>query len=1220
MLFVSIYQVNIKLYILSACLLIANLVVGQSVSITSNSDVCINELITFESTTTGEITKYAWVFGDGASSTQDNPSHIYSVAGPKSVKLTVTFSDGTTQSADKNITVHDTPKPDFSLDGSSFCLNNQDVCLTDNSSMGSTTSGYASRIILWGDGNSTQSNSPSSNKQICYDGYTSIANNPYTIIVEVVNDKGCEAKWEENITILPDFVPSFTGIVKKADCDEQEVCVTNGTPQKPSTVTSFEWDFGDGTTNTIDWKNVCHKYTASGVYRVTLRVKLANGCENDYSFVYGINIFKFETDIRVLTDSVLCFGTNLRLSNPSIGGAKYSWELYDANKTFLRTSGSGIVEDIAVPCPGDYFVKLKLTVGNCTKESRFVNFTSHGVMAQFETFNKKQCVSLDTVFTLNTTKKYPTAIPSYFWDFGDGLAPDCYGYPSNCNKDSNEHSQHFYIDTGCLKIKLSVIDRATGCISSAEDDVSFVNSDIAKFTRQVSKPCLGLRPDYGVFFTHQLCDAEVRTCVDSLDNDKAWTAFKPIEQYLRVADPDGWVTVGFAVKTGDDKVYRSANPNDYYIDASRICNDTFWFHNWFQLFPSPKADFRLTQDTICLPIEYQLEYVGGETPQLDFLVYSWEISQLDTIGVTDTVPSLSHTYFEEGRNTFSARVIDSNECYDEYAGILKMGYRNAILGDTTICLGQELLLEEFIRYFDDDFAYWRNPSGTEKVSWDVGDGNGFVNNNPIVTHTYANKGAYFVKMASSDKNGCVDTTSRMVIVGGVNAAIENADAEYLCDQIIQFKDSSYFDLNTDGDFVTKYHWDFGDFTTPSLLKDPFHYYSSNGEFVLTLRIETRDGCIDTARIPIFLNGPEPYFDILSDTMGCVPFTAQFSSNSKNTSSYVWRLGDDNQTTMSASNDTTFSFTYTKPGTYYISLEGSDSFVNEDANNTYTCSAFFPDTNALVYPVRKIIVLPIPEALFYVEDPLCIGDTALFINKSDSVYTTFNWEIGGEKYATNSDLSLGLDEVGTFDIIFTPTYVVDSSYQRHCFDTFQNSITVTGAKAAFDFESRGLCSEYAFFDSSINAVTYFWDFGHPRSLTRNTSDLASPIHYYGSDKGDYKVCLTVADERGCTDSACADIVVDYLAELSLYNIFTPNGDGINEEFFFDIENHRTYELLIYNRYGELMFNTNEPTVGWDGTYQNEGTEVPAGTYFYVLKYGYNCQKTDKLAEGIVEIVR
>ena len=1195
------------------------LALGQSASISSPASVCLGELITFQYSTSGTSSSQTWDFGDGLSSTQASPSHTFSTPGPTTVSVQVVLANGTSVNATKNIVVHDLPQPDFSLDGSSFCLNNQNICLTDNSTMGTTTIGYASRIVLWGNGATTSSNSPSSAKNICYTGYQSTANNPYTILVEVVNDKGCEAKWQQDISILPDFIPGFLGSVQGADCDGQEVCFTNNVASLPASVASFEWDYGDGSTNTTDWDGECHNYTADGTYTVTLKVVLTNGCENEYSAKFGIKIEKFEPDVNILTDTVLCMGQNLVLSNSIIGGASYKWELYDADKKLIGVVGTGIVQNIRSNEPGDFYVKLTITKGNCDKESRFIKYSAVGVVADFIPLNAVQCVSQDTVYTLNLTKKYPTAKPSYFWDFGDGKAANCFGYKQNCNRDSNENSQHFYMDTGCMKIELYVIDRATGCTSTANKEVSFVKPEDAIFSRSLAKPCLGTKSDYGVFFEHNLCSGAVTMCVDSLKDDKRFVTFGP-KGYTQVAHPDGWVTVGFAIQTGDSVVYRSADLTDFYVNPARVCRDTLWFHNWFQLFPEPKAEFKLTTDTVCLPIHYQLEYVGGQTGKLDWLTYTWYTGSEDTLAVADTVPSISHSYTQEGMKLIVARVIDSIGCYDNYVHLASVGYQNEITGDTTICLGQTLVLEENNRYYQDPVAHWRNTAAKESLIWDPGDGTGFLITDPVLSHVYTSKGEFTVRMASKDKFGCVDTTSRVVRVGGVNAAIEQAGMEYLCDQIIQFKDSSYFDFNSAGDFVTQYHWDFGDFTTPSVLKDPFHYYSSNGEFTLRLSVTTRDGCVDTAYFPIYLKGPEPNFDIVSDTMGCAPFTATFSSKSKDAGTFVWRMGDQQGTSISAKSDTTFSFTYTQPGEYFIYLEASDTFVNEDAGNTYTCSALFPDTNALLYPIRKITVLPIPEALFSVQEPLCYGDSALLINKSDNAYTQFNWEINGVSYTSTSDFKFPLTREGAYTVKFYPTYQVDSNYQRHCFDTFENSFTVTSVEASFGFESVGLCSEYLFYDSSINGDSYSWDFGHPASASRNTSNLQNSTHYYGKDSGDYKVCLTVTNPQGCQDSSCADIRVDYLAELSLYNIFTPNGDGMNEEFFFEIENERMYHLLVYNRYGERVFDTKQPQVGWNGRHQNQGKELPDGTYFYVLKYGYHCEKEDRLAKGIVEIVR
>ena len=70
------------------------------------------------------------------------------------------FAAGATATATKAIQVHDLPVAYFSMDNSNFCFFNQNVCIKDNSKMGATTSGYSSRLILWGDGQSESNTSP----------------------------------------------------------------------------------------------------------------------------------------------------------------------------------------------------------------------------------------------------------------------------------------------------------------------------------------------------------------------------------------------------------------------------------------------------------------------------------------------------------------------------------------------------------------------------------------------------------------------------------------------------------------------------------------------------------------------------------------------------------------------------------------------------------------------------------------------------------------------------------------------------------------------------------------------------------------------------------------------------------------------------------------------------------------------------------------------------
>lgn len=1194
---------------------------GQTVTIQSNREVCLNELISFRSSVSGgTVASSSWTFGDGASSTQNTTSHIYTTTGSKKVSVVVTFTDGSTATADQDVMVHDLPTADFTLQGSNYCIFQQDICLIDNSTMGSTTSGYQTRTILWGEGSPDQDNTPTVGETICFTQYPKVSPPTYTIITEVVNDKGCEDLWEQEISILTDYVSSFSYEGRRSGCDEQIVCFTNDSNSAMSDVVEYEWDYGDGTASSTVWGGQCHTYTASGNYIVTLRVKLANGCESIISKVIRVVIQDFDAPINV-KDTVKCFPQSFNLSlGEAVPGANYAWELFTDDTIFVKTSGFSLVQNIQPSGPGNFLVRLKISRGGCSRFSRWVNLKSEGVDASFIPLNGNQCELRDTVYFYNTSRKHPEADPSFTWDFGDELAPSCIGIPLNCNLDTSYHTQHFYRDTGCYIPSLVAVDRTSGCRSAVEGVVSFVSIDSVVFLAELERPCVGVKDEYAVLFSYDRCNLKVSVCRDSLKDSKDWVQFDQPHYYPTVADSAGRVTVGFAITFGDKRVFRSPNPSDYYIDLNRECTDTIWKNHWFTLYPEPKWDFTFQQDSSCLPVGVSAAYVGDEQNKLSFLRYRWETGMpLTTLDLAiDPLDTIRYIYTDNGVKNARFILEDTNKCYVSNPREFVLGYYNEIFTDTSVCLGQSITLIDSILYYNSAVSWWRDTSNVESIRWDLADGNGFSTIGPLPSITYTDRGEYLVRMATRDKNGCTDTAFITVNIGGVIAAIQEPDPEYLCDQIIQFFDSSYFEVNAQQDKIKEYYWDFGDFSTPSYLQDPFHYYSSNGFFTLTHAVTAESGCTDTTSVQIFLRGPEPYFDIVSDTMGCVPFTATFSSISKNISSLLWRMGDDQGSTVFSLSDTIFEFTYTKPGIYYISVEGSDSFFNADANNTYTCSSIFPDTSLPEKTVRRIVVLPIPEAAISLDDPLCVGKVASMESLSDTAYTFFQWQINGEEVGNEPSVGFTFTEPGTYEVKLIPTYDVDSTYQRACYDTAAEMVNVSYVKAAFGYENVGLCNEFNFTDSSINAETYNWDFGNTRNASTNQSEEVNPSHYYGRFAGEYHVCLKVAEPLGCIDSICKPILVEYTREFEPYNVFTPNGDGINDEFLFTADNLNFYDLRIYNRWGELLFETRDHTIGWDGS--SDGINAPETTYFYVLKYSFNCNATLYEGEGTVELIR
>jgi gliding motility-associated-like protein len=1194
---------------------------SQTVSIDSDAEVCVNELLVLKSVVSGSPIAYSWSFGDNSVSTQTNPSHTYNTAGNIAITLVVTFSGGVSVTATKNVQVNDIPQPDFSLDNSIFCFNSQQICLRDKSTMGSTTTGYTSRLILWGDGSQDFSTNPSIGDIICFGSYPKY-NVPYTIRAEVKNDKGCENQWQQIINILKDYKSSFYFQVQGATCDDQVVCFFNDSSNLSNDILSFVWDFGDGTTDTSNWKNPCHKYSSTGIYSAKLTVRLKNGCTAELTRNVQVRITQFEAIAEIL-DSINCYPETFTIASKLVPNGVYTWSLYSEDTGFLNNVGSRVVQDIMVPNPGNYFFRLKLSVGNCTKYSRYIPIISNGIKAEFISLNKQQCDLKDTVYFVNLSEYHPTAIPSFYWDFGDNAAAKCIGYPINCDYDTLENTQHYYPNFDCYKVKLVVTDKVSGCKSEYIDSSIRLAENTRDFKFTMGKPCIGSRAGYGVNINAENCGPEIGVCVDSLANPKKFVNFSGGKiVYTQVADSNGWVTVGFALQSGQRKVYRSADTTDYYIDDTRVCKDTVWFHHWFQLHQEPLGDFDISQDRGCLPVQKTAKYLGNEESKLVLMKYLWELS--GTLGIIklypDTIPDISHTYTQEGIETLYILLEDSFGCYTEVFFQDTFGYINRITSSTNVCANVPLNFYSDVKYYFDDTPYWEDTNRPEKLNWDFDDGKGFSDTTANPVFSFSNPGNYQIRLASSDMDGCTDTAYFEVNVNGINAAIKQPTEEYLCDQIIQFFDSSYFSYVPTSDFITEYFWDFGDNTTVSYLKDPFHYYATNGINTLTHIVTSEQGCIDTAYIDIYIKGPEPFFIITSDTVGCVPFTASFKSTSTNASAFIWRMGDSNSTTIFSHNDTTFNFTYNQPGIYYISLEASDSFYNEHSNNTYTCSAIFPAINSNQAIMRRIIVLPIPRALFTFDDPVCVGQELIFKNKSDTIYKKLNWEVDGFPQTTISDLKYVFNTAGNHVIKLLPTYEPQGPYQRACYDSFTNTFLVHYVEAKFGVEQKGICNEFFFTDSSVNASHYLWDFGHPVSRNKNVSSNPNTSHRYGTDNGEYEVCLTVTSEAGCIDSACTNLTSIYTSALQPYNVFTPNGDKLNDEFLVHIENVERFYLKIFNRWGEKVFETQDPTLGWNGLMNNTGIILPTSTYFYILTYKFNCQENEEIVEGIVDLIR
>ena len=144
------------------------------------------------------------------------------------------------------------------------------------------------------------------------------------------------------------------------------------------------------------------------------------------------------------------------------------------------------------------------------------------------------------------------------------------------------------------------------------------------------------------------------------------------------------------------------------------------------------------------------------------------------------------------------------------------------------------------------------------------------------------------------------------------------------------------------------------------------------------------------------------------------------------------------------------------------------------------------------------------------------------------------------------------------------------------------------------------------------TNFDWDFGDG-----NNSQEYEPLHMYDTE-GDYYVTLVASDDLGCSNSSVA--LVNIYASLFFYSpdVFSPNGDGVNDAFHVSIVGHDSFELFIYDRWGNQLFSTTDTEEGWDGTYPN-GTEVPQDVYMYKVIMS-NPGSGEKIEKGRVSIIK
>ena len=809
--------------------------------ITATSDTsngCIPLPVNFSSTV-NSVGYYLWDFGDGNTSTVDNPTHTYTSDGYYSVNVRFEDFSGCVDSFDFDIIPHPVPSP-------SFIPIQLDTCvLPINYNFQNNSIGASSYNWDFGDGNNSINTLPDNS-------YISSGN--YTIKLVASNTYGCSDSITSSIFVKPVTNAQFNAVpLDTCKLPANYSLVNNSTGS-----IAYIWDFGDGSTSNLP--NLNHSYSSDGNYQISLISMNSFGCF-DTSYV-DINVLPVPSLGFNYTQLDTCsVPSNFSFQNTSTGGNSYLWDfgdglfspVYSPLHTFssdgtynVKISGSNIfgcsdslIQPLIVnPIPVAQFTAVQLDtcvipasyslvnssvgaifnswdLGNgASSNSTNFNFsyTSSGsydisllVMNQFgclDSLTSSVNVSPVPQVSFNYAKLDSCILPSNYSFTNTSTGGNSYLWSFDTIANSIQNNPFFsFNDDGIYQVSV-LATNSLGCSDSAIDYINVSPIPIANFSLDTT---IGCEP-FNAIFTN---NSQYSNFYNWDFNDGNTGSFL---NGSHVFQNSGNYTVKLVVEDVNG------------------CKDSI-FEN-VNVYPSPVSNYTYTATDPCyLPInvDFSNTSTGGNSFQWDF-----GNGQLTTF----TNPSTIY----DSVGIYNIQLISGNSynCYDTLNNNFNVFYNqvpNALLNfDESICLR------------DTSFLY-SNSLFADSLIWDLG--NGVRLNGDTIAVVFDSVGQYDITLfAYNLSSGCSDTSQGNNILEILPSPI----ADFELNQI-----QSYEPLSGSIEFINNsidadtYFWNFSDLET-SIEAFPTYYYSYDydGTYYYTLYAFSSNQCVDSLTKELYI--------------------------------------------------------------------------------------------------------------------------------------------------------------------------------------------------------------------------------------------------------------------------------------------------------------------------------------------------------------------------------
>ena len=849
-----------------------------------------------------------------------------------------------------------------------------------------------------------------------------------------------------------------------------------------------------------------------------------------------------------------------------------------------RDDGGNIIGNnqcVNVTSAGEYTVETvpqNIACSNAPTITYNYKITPNPVL-DFDLDKNKICDGEEIKFTNNTTVPTGGTIGTYQWYYGDGIkTPQGYGAISGVNQTTGDYEStntHQFNTLGDHEIKLVAITD-DGCSDTITKTITVFPFPTADFT--VDSVCQGTA-----------ITLQDGSTINSSGGD-----------YI-----DSW-----AWDFGDGQMGTSANPTHLYdnedlYDIKLIvmsdvgCADSIV--KTTAIYPNPEPDFSPTE--VCL--EAATQFTDESTVSNNHTsntILSWEWNFDD--GNTDNLQNPTNTYLNEGLYNVTLEVTTNHGC-SAIDSIIVTVYPNPVINFTVpkVCL---LSLTEF-----DDASTVSNTYTSNQITdwaWDFGDGN--TSNVQDPSHTYAIDSIYTAVLTVTTNHSCSAIDSLPVTV------FPNPNADFIIDSICQGANSVFQDLSSintyNSDQIINWTWDFGDGQSSSS-QNPTHLYGSENLYHVQLVVESNNGCFDSIT-KVTAIYPNPVVDF-SPTEVCLEFDTHFLDASTVS----------NDHTPNHNVDWVWDF-----------ADGDSAFVKNPIH-TYQTDGIFnailtvtTNHNCTSTETIPVTVYPKPVASFTGINlegcaPVCptVNSTSTINNPSSIV--NYEWTLsdgtvyeGSEPYFTEC-----YDNETGDDIYYGLLLTVTSDKGCVGFHSEPNYISVYHNPVASFYTTPDapdvIDPTVEFHNTSLYANYYNWTIGY-----YGQTGEKNPIVDFPPDSASYPAELIAYTDKGCTDTART--VVKILDRLIFYvpNTFTPDNDDFNEMFspvFTSGFDPQTYTLYIFNRWGQLIFESHDTNVGWNGTFgTNSSKTVRDGTYIWKIDFKTSMNDEHKTYTGHVNVLK